>query len=88
MIKVVLTANLHKYYPEREFQIDASSILELLYEMDKNRPNFSSYILEDNLAIRKHVNIFLNGNLIEKSNVKTALNAGDTVHIMQALSGG
>ncbi len=88
MVKVVLTANLQKYYPEREFQTDARSIRELLRSMDAKRPNFTSYILEDDATVRKHVNLFLNGQMLPKTAVGTALKAGDTVHIMQALSGG
>lgn len=88
MIKVVLTANLQKYYPEREFQSPARTVRELLASMDKTRANFSSYILEDDSTVRKHVNLFLNGQLLPKDSLGTALKSGDTVHIMQALSGG
>jgi len=88
MIKVVLTANLQKYYPEREFQLEAANVGDLLQKMDSRRALFSSYILEDDSTVRKHVNIFLNGQILPKNALKTALKSGDTVHIMQALSGG
>jgi molybdopterin converting factor small subunit len=88
MIKVVLTANLQKYYPEREFQAEAANIREILAKMDSTRPNFTSYVLEDDSTMRKHVNIFLNGKLLPKNAVSTPVKNGDTVHIMQALSGG
>jgi molybdopterin synthase sulfur carrier subunit len=89
VVKVVLTANLQKYYPERQFQAKASSVQEILSKMDSVRPLFTSYILEDDKTVRRHVNLFLNGQLLPKNddwnkNVKD----GDTVHIMQALSGG
>ncbi len=88
MIKVVLTANLQKYYPEREFQTEAANIREILAKMDHARPGFTGYVLEDDSTVRKHVNIFLNGQLLPKGAVHTAVKNGDTVHIMQALSGG
>lgn len=88
MVKVVLTANLQKYYPEREFQCEARTVREVLARMDERRPNFTSYVLEDDATVRKHVNIFLNGQLLPKNAVATAVTSGDTVHIMQALSGG
>ena len=88
MVSVVLTANLQKYYPEKSFRMEASTVLELLQKMDAVRANFSSYILEDDKSVRKHVNIFLNGDLLPKSNTAAPLKNGDTVHIMQALSGG
>ena len=90
-IKVVLTANLQKYYPQREFTVQpaqAATVRELLAKMDEVRPLFTSYILEDDSTVRRHVNIFLNGKLLPKNEVKTPVRDGDTVHIMQALSGG
>jgi hypothetical protein len=56
--------------------------------MDKTRPHFSTYILEDDDSVRKHVNIFVNGKIIPKSQTNYKLQHGQTVHIMQALSGG
>ncbi len=88
MIKVQLTANLQKYYPKAQFEMDTKSVLDLLQKMDQVRPNFSSYILEDNKQVRKHVNIFVNGELLPKNKINVSLKNGDTVHIMQALSGG
>lgn len=91
MIRVVLTANLQKYYPQREFSLSsgqAATMRELLARMDEVRPLFSSYILEDDSTVRRHVNLFLNGKLLPKNEVNTPVRDGDTVHIMQALSGG
>ncbi len=88
MVKVVLTANLQKYYPEREFQIEARSVREVLEKMDQTRPLFSRYVLEDDATVRRHVNLFLNGQLLPKDQVRTAVKNGDILHIMQALSGG
>lgn len=88
MLKVALTANLQKYYPNAKFEMAAGSVRELLKKMDQQREGFSHYILEDDARIRKHVNIFVNGELIDKSAIDTKLSAGTQVHIMQALSGG
>jgi sulfur-carrier protein len=89
LVKVTLTANLQKYYPQAKFDMSASSVKDLLKKMDEVRPYFSAYILEDNGAIRKHVNIFINGEVVrDKSHVEIPLEAGTQVHIMQALSGG
>ena len=89
LVKVALTANLQKYFPRSKFEIEASSVKELLRKMDAERPHFSSYIVEDNGAIRKHVNLFIDGEVVrDKSHVDIPLKAGSQVHIMQALSGG
>jgi sulfur-carrier protein len=88
VIKVVLTTNLQKYYPEREFQTSARTVREVLAKMDEVRPRFTSYILEDDSTVRRHVNLFLNGQLLPKNELNRAVKSGDTLHIMQALSGG
>ncbi len=87
-VKVHLTANLQKYYSKPQFEIEASSVLDLLKKMDLERAHFSTYILEDDQTVRRHVNIFVNGKLLPKNETGTSLKSGDTVHIMQALSGG
>ena len=88
MVKVSLTANLQKYFPKRDVDIDAETVLDLLHKMDELRPQFSHYILEDDARIRKHVNIFVDGELLGKSDIRQKLKNGTRVHIMQALSGG
>ncbi len=88
MIKVALTTNLQKYFPKSKLEIEADSILDLLKKMDQIELHFSSYILEDNKDVRKHVNIFIDGQLLPKTETTRKLKNGQTVHIMQALSGG
>lgn len=88
MIKVFLTANLQKYYPVSQFEADAGSLSQLLAIMDAERPQFSSYIVEESGTVRKHVNVFVNGKLIPKMAAGREIPPGSEVHIMQALSGG
>lgn len=88
MVKVHLTANLQKYYPIHQFEIEATDILDLLQRMDQVQKKFSSYILEDDKSVRKHVNIFIDGELLPKKETSRQLKSGSTIHIMQALSGG
>ncbi len=88
MVKVHLTANLQKYYPTPQFEVEATDVLDLLKQMDQVQKQFSTYILEDDKSVRKHVNIFIDGELLPKKETTRRLKSGSTVHIMQALSGG
>lgn len=88
MVKVQLTANLQKYYPKAKFEVDAKTVLDVLARMDEVASGFSSYILEDDRSVRTHVNIFVDGQLLPKKETSRTLRPGQTVHIMQALSGG
>ena len=73
MVKVHLTSNLQKYFPKSKLEIDADTILDVLQKMNQIAPRFSSYILEDDNSIRKHVNIFIDGELLPKSATQTKL---------------
>lgn len=73
MAHVVLTANLKQYFPKDQIEVEANTILEVIQKMEELLPHFQSYILEDGLSVRKHVNIFLNGSLIDKSKTDTTL---------------
>ena len=49
----------------------------------------SSYIIDEQGALRKHVNIFIGNSVIEdKTSLADKVNESDEVYIMQALSGG
>ena len=89
MPKVTLTSNLQQYYPQNHVEITGDTLFQVLSNMDKIRPHFMSYILEDDHSIRTHVNIFIDGKIItDKSNTNIKLEAKTQIHIMQALSGG
>ena len=89
MAKVTLTANLKKYFPHHDLVIPGDTVFAVLQKMDEIRPHFSSYILEDNGAIRRHVNIFIDGKMLrDKSHVVVPVDHENQIHIMQALSGG
>jgi molybdopterin converting factor small subunit len=73
----------------KEEQIEADSIAEVLQALDALYPGFSSYIVDESGALRKHVNIFIGNDIIEdKQKLGDKVNASDEVYIMQALSGG
>lgn len=88
MVQVKLTANLQKYFPKQELEVEAGNLRELLRKMDEIQPGFSAYIIDEH-GVRRHVNVFIDGRLIiDKNRLDHSLKEGSTVHIMQALSGG
>ena len=89
MARVTLTANLKKYYPETRFTVAGGTLRAVLDAMEARRPHFMSYVLEDNGHIRKHVNMFIDGQLVrDKTNIDIPVAENADIHIMQALSGG
>jgi len=58
-------------------------------EVEKKFPGMADYILENDGALRKHVNIFIGENMIkDRTELSDTVKNTDTIFIMQALSGG
>lgn len=52
-------------------------------------PALRAYVLDEQGAVRKHVAVFVNGELIpSRADLTRTLAAGDRVHVIQALTGG
>ena len=90
MVKIKFTPALRRFFPLlREEQVEGKTVREVLYNVDKLHPGILGYLLEDNGRLRKHVNIFLQGKLIEdRVSLADALGPEQEVLIFQALSGG
>lgn len=90
MVQVNFTSHLEVFFPTlKSQQIIAVTLSELFFELNQLYPGLSSYLLEDNGVIRKHVNVFLDGVLVEnKSNLNVSIIEVSEIFILQALSGG
>ena len=90
MAKIKFTPALRRFFPLlREQQVDGKTVKEVLYNVDKLYPGILGYLLEDNGRLRKHVNIFLKGKLIDdRITLADTLDPEQEVIIFQALSGG
>jgi sulfur-carrier protein len=52
-------------------------------------PGLVHYVYDDQRSVRKHVAVFVNGQLqLDRSRLDCAVHAGDRVWVVQALSGG
>ncbi len=67
----------------------AGSVADILQALNAMAPGFSDYVLDDNGALRRHVNISINEQLmIDKTTLSDRVPEHATVYIFQALSGG
>ena len=61
----------------------------LVRALDDLHPGLAAYLVDDQGALRKHVNIFVNDQLLDdRKGLADRVGPGDRVFIMQALSGG
>lgn len=57
--------------------------------ISREYPRVRGYVLDDQGAVRRHVAIFLNGELIrDRAGLSDAVSGNDEIFVAQALSGG
>jgi len=90
MPKVFFTRALKRFFPNLEpVEVSATQIPQILNEVEQKHPGIKSYLLENNGALREHVNIFVKDELIkDTTTLSDQVSADDEIYIMQALSGG
>ena len=90
MAVVHFTTALERHVPGLEsIEVTGSTVNEVLAEIEKHFPGVSGYVMEENGALRRHVNIFINDHAIEDTrHLSDAVAGDDELHIIQALSGG
>jgi len=68
-----------------EVQISGATVEELLRGLEHEHPAVAGWILDERGAIRRHINVFVNG---ERGREETAVGASDRVEILPAITGG
>lgn len=89
---VKMTPHLYRFFPmfeNRTIRVPAGSVAEILRAVNDIAPGFTDYVLDDNGALRRHVNLSVNGTLvIDRKTLSDHVPDDRTVYIFQALSGG
>ena len=90
MAHVSYTPHLSRFFPDlASEEVAASDVAELVRALEDRHRGLSAYLLEEDGALRKHVNIFVDGDPLQDRKALTdPLGPTSTVHILQALSGG
>ena len=90
MPNVRFTYALKRFFPNlEEVAAGGKSLRDIFLELDKLYPGISSYILDEQGSLRKHVNIFLDGEMIsDRKTLSDSISSCGEIYIMQALSGG
>lgn len=90
MPRVAFTAALQRHVgPVDPVDVGATTLSQALDQAFVHTPALRSYVLDDQGRIRRHVAVFVDGELIA-DRTDLAVPLGDTaqVYVMQALSGG
>ncbi len=65
--------------------IEAGTVVQALSELERANPAVGGWILDERGLIRRHINVFVNGEL---GGEETAVGAEDRVDVLPAISGG
>lgn len=89
MASVHFTVNLQRHVASPSVEVEASTVREALERVFERTPQLRGYVVDDQGAIRKHMNVFLDGEQIrDRANQSDPVDATSEIYIMQALSGG
>jgi molybdopterin converting factor small subunit len=68
-----------------ERAVDGATIGELLRELERAEPAMSGWILDERGRIRRHINVFVNG---ERGREDAPVAPEDRIDVLPAISGG
>jgi hypothetical protein len=90
MPTVKFTYALKRFFPNlKDTAAHASSLPDIFKEMESSYPGLTSYVLDERGSLRRHVNIFIDGKMInDRTKLSDLISPDSEIHIIQALSGG
>jgi sulfur carrier protein ThiS len=87
--RVVFTPNLERHIAAPPAEVPGGTVRELLDRVFEDNAKLRGYVLDDQARLRKHVVVFINGQMIQdRAHLTDTVADTDEVFIMQALSGG
>jgi sulfur-carrier protein len=89
MAKVVFTANVQRHVGCPTAEAAGATVREVLERVFADNPQARGYVLDDQAALRRHMTIFVDGQMIrDRTRLADAVTATSTIYVFQALSGG
>jgi len=89
MPEVRFTENLSRHLDTPACRVEGITVREALDAVFATHPRIRGYVLDDQSRLRKHVVVFINGDMVRDRDGLTDAVADDAeLFVMQALSGG
>lgn len=85
-MKVLIPSPLISYTHEKEVEARGATLAELLLDLDRRYPGLRFRIVDEQDRMRPHMRFFINGE--QTFDLEAPLADGDSVQLVQALSGG
>jgi molybdopterin synthase subunit MoaD len=86
-VVVILPASLTRLFPGAAHRVDirAATVADVMRGLDERWPGMRDRLCDSTPAIRRHINVFVNG---ERATLNTPLRPGAEVFVVTAISGG
>jgi molybdopterin synthase sulfur carrier subunit len=68
-----------------QHELPGATVCDLLRALEAGHPPLKGWILDERGLIRRHINVFVNG---ERGGEATAVRSGDRVEVVPAITGG
>ena len=90
MPTVKFTYALNRFFKGlKDTPAEGVTLKEVLKQIDGRYPGIKNYILDEQGSLRRHVNIFIDGTLInDRTTLSDPFSDNSEIYIIQALSGG
>lgn len=89
MARVTFTPQLERFLDAPPVLVNGQDVASAMAEVFAVNPRLRDYLLDDHGRLRQHVNIFVDGQLIQdRAQLTDAVAPGAEIFILQALSGG
>lgn len=89
MPTIHVTSHLRHVAPSGPTRVEAETLGAALDAYFAAAPRVRSYVLDDQGRLRRHVAVFIDGELlVDKRDLGRRVAAGSEIYVMQALSGG
>jgi molybdopterin converting factor small subunit len=85
-VKVLIPSPLRSYTAAAEVDAEGSTLGEVLADLDRRHPGLRFRIVDEQDRMRPHVRFFVDG--VQVFDLGRRLAVGESVQIVQALSGG
>ena len=89
MPTIYVTSHLRQVAPPGPTRVEAATLGAALDAYFATAPRVRSYIVDDQGRLRRHVAVFIDGELLlDKEDLGRRVAASSEIYVMQALSGG
>ena len=89
MVHVEFTSQLAQHVDcPSDQSVDASALSEAFDMLFTEHPKLREYVLDEQGAVRSHISIFVDGEIVQQRDLDLPLHPNSEVFVMQAISGG